>query len=66
MVRSQLIAAHHAPGDAVRVVQQGLCQRQIVLAQRGADRGAADAPLAFAEESSTDHVEAVLFSGLLQ
>ncbi len=63
---AQLIAVHHAPGDAVRVAQQGLCQRQIVLAQRSADRRTADTPVAFAEGRGADHVEAVLFSGLLQ
>lgn len=63
---AQLVAVHYAPGNAVRVAQQGLRQRQIVLAQRGADRGAADAPLAFTEGRGADHLEAVLFSGLLQ
>ncbi|MNH25376.1 hypothetical protein D3C79_853650 [compost metagenome] len=63
---TQLIAVHHPTRNAVRVAQQRLRLRQVVIAQRIADRRAADALIALAEGRRADHFKAVFFPGFLQ
>ncbi|MNN75018.1 hypothetical protein D3C81_1912820 [compost metagenome] len=56
---------HYAPGNTVRMPQQGFCQWQIIITQRIADGGAADAQVAFTEAWCADHLKAEFLPGKL-
>ena len=56
---------HNAAGDSKRMPQQRLRQGQIVVCQRLAHRGAADAHAAFTEGLGAGDVKAVLHAGFL-
>ncbi|MNH26171.1 hypothetical protein D3C79_862050 [compost metagenome] len=63
---AQFIAVYHPTRNTVRMAQQRFSQCQVVIAQRIADRGAADALIALAEGRRANHFKTVFFPGFLQ